>query len=157
MAKTFATNWVGVVALVVALVVAGILIYLFKKGKMQTGDISAIAGVIDKVGDVLENFGKGDSVVATFAEYAAKAVRVVEQLVKNGELEKDNELRKNEAKVIVERLALSDGVDPDVVYENEEIIDNLIEAAVNEMQTPAVEINLLNTAIESVESPPEEE
>ena len=142
MAETFATNWVGIVALVVALVVAGILIYLFKKGKMQTGDISAIAGVIDKVGDVLENFGQGDSVVGLLAEYAAKAVRVVEQLVKNGELEKDNELRKNEAKAIVEQLAVADGVDLELVYDNDETIGNLIEAAVNEMQSSAVKIEL---------------
>jgi hypothetical protein len=155
--ETLTTNWIGLAALVVALVVAGVLIYLYKRGKMQMGDLSSIAGLFDKVGDMLESFGQDDSVVSLFADYAAKAVRVVEQLVKNGELEKDNELRKNEAKVIVERLALSDGVDPDVVYENEEIIDNLIEAAVNEMQTPAVEINLLNTAIESVESPSESE
>jgi polyhydroxyalkanoate synthesis regulator phasin len=142
MAETFTANWVGIVALVVALAVAGILIYLFKKGKMQTGDISAIAGVIDKVGDVLENFGKGDSVVGLLAEYAAKAVRVVEQLVKNGELEKDNELRKNEAKAIVEQLAAADGVDLELVYDNDETIDNLIEAAVNEMQSSAVKIEL---------------
>lgn len=142
MAETFATNWVGIVALVVALVVAGILIYLFKKGKMQTGDISAIAGAIDKVGDVLENFGQGDSVVGLLAEYAAKAVHVVEQLVKNGELEKDNELRKNEAKAIVEQLAAADGVDLKLVYDNDETIGNLIEAAVNEMQSSAVKIEL---------------
>ena len=74
MAETFTANWVGIVALVAALTVAGILIYLFKKGKMQTGDISAIAEVIEKVGDVLENFGKGDSVVGLLAEYAAKAL-----------------------------------------------------------------------------------
>lgn len=155
MMETLTTNWVGIVALLVALVVAGVLIYLWKKGKMQTGDISAIAGVIDKVGDVLENFGKGDSVVATFAEYAAKAVRVVEQLVKNGELEKDNELRKNEAKEIVEQLAIADGLDYNIVYENEGTIDNLIEAAVHEMQESGVKIEFGSE--EAVESPPEEE
>jgi polyhydroxyalkanoate synthesis regulator phasin len=152
MTETFATNWIGIVALVVALAVAGILIYLFKKGKMQTGDISAIAGVIDKVGDVLENFGQGDSVVGLLAEYAAKAVRVVEQLVKNGELEKDNELRKNEAKAIVEQLAAADGVDLELVYDNDETIGNLIEAAVNEMQSSAVKIEL---GVEDTELPSE--
>ena len=155
MTETFATNWIGIVALVVALAVAGILIYLFKKGKMQTGDISAIAGVIDKVGDVLENFGQGDSVVGLLAEYAAKAVRVVEQLVKNGELEKDNELRKNEAKAIVEQLAAADGVDLELVYDNDETIGNLIEAAVHEMQESGVKIEFGSE--EAIESPPEEE
>lgn len=155
--ETLTATWVGLAALVVALVVAGVLIFLYKKGKMQTSDLTNLAGLFDKIDDVLESFGNGDSVVSLFADYAAKAVRVVEQLVKNGELEKDNELRKNEARAIVEQLALSDGVDLDVVYDNEETIDNLIEAAVNEMQTPAVEINLLDTVIEPVESPPESE
>lgn len=140
--ETLTTNWVGLVALVMALIVAGILIYLYRKGKMKTGDLTSIATMIDNVCDVLENFGQGDSIVSLFAEYAAKAVRVVEQLVKNGELEKDNELRKDSAKEIVERLALSDGVGLDVVYDNKEIIDYLIEAAVNEMQSSAVKIEL---------------
>lgn len=150
-------NWVGIAALVVALLVAGVLVYFFKKGKMNTGDLANIAGLIDKVGDVLEGAGKGDSVVSLFADYAAKAVRVVEQLVKNGELEKDNELRKNEAKAIVEQLALADGVDLDVVYENEETIGNLIEAAVNEMQSAEIEICLTGEELEAEETPPASE
>jgi hypothetical protein len=84
-------------------------------------------------------------------------VRVVEQLVKNGMLEKDNELRKNEAAAIVEQLALSDGVDQDIVNENAETIGNLIEAAVNEMQSGLVQINLVGNEEEIVESPPEAE
>lgn len=138
--ENFATNWVGIAALVTALVVAGVLIYLYKKGQMKSGDLTNIAGLIDKVADVLEGVGKGDTVVATFAEYAAKAVRVVEQLVKNGELEKDNELRKNEAKAIVEQLAFADDVDLEIVHENEDVIDSLIEAAVYEMQSTGVRI-----------------
>lgn len=139
------TNWVGIVALVVALGIAGTLVYLYKKGKMKPGDLSNIAGLIDKVGDMLEGLGKGDTVVGLFAEYASKAVRVVEQLVKNGELEKDNEVRKNEAKAIVEQLALADGVDLELVYDNEKTIDNLIEAAVNEMQSAGVNISFGET------------
>jgi len=151
------TNLVGIVALIVALGIAGVLTYLYKKGKMKTTDLSNIANLIDKVSDMLEGLGKGDSVVNLFADYAAKAVRVVEQLVKNGELEKDNELRKNEAAAIVEQLALSDGVDQDIVNENAETIGNLIEAAVNEMQSGLVQINLVGNEEEIVESPPEAE
>lgn len=146
-------NWVGIVALVVALGIAGTLVYLYKKGKMKPGDLSNIAGLIDKVGDMLEGLGKGDTVVGLFAEYAAKAVRVVEQLVKNGELEKDNEVRKNEARAIVEQLALADGVDLELVYDNEETIDNLIEAAVNEMQSAGVKIEF---GTEEIEASPSE-
>ncbi len=146
------TNLVGIVALIVALGIAGVLTYLYKKGKMKTTDLSNIANLIDKVSDMLEGLGKGDSVVNLFADYAAKAVRIVEQLVKNGELEKDNELRKNEAKAIVEQLATADGVDLELVYDNDETIGNLIEAAVNEMQSSAVKIEL---GVEDTELPSE--
>ena len=151
--ETLGTNWFGIAALVVALGIAGTLIHLYKKGKMKPVDLTNIAGLIDKVGDVLEGQGKGDSVVGLFAEYAAKAVRIVEQLVKNGELEKDNEVRKDEAKAIVEQLALADGVDLELVYDNEETIDSLIEAAVNEMQSAGVKIEF---GTEKIEASPSE-
>ena len=152
MAETLTTNWVGLVALIVALAVAGVLIYLYQKGKMKTSDLTGIATMIDKVSDVLENFGQGDSVVNILAEYAAKAVRVVEQMVKKGELEKDNQLRKEEAKMVVEQLAFSDGLGLDIVYDNSETLDHLIEAAVNEMQSSAVKIEL---GVEETEIPSE--
>ncbi len=135
------TQWIGIAALVVALVVAGVLIYLYKQGKMTAGSISSVAGLIDKVTDVLKDLGQNETLVGVLASYAAKAVRVVEQMVKNGELEKDNEVRKNEARVIVEQLALADGIDIELLYENEHTINNLIEAAVNEMQSPMVVID----------------
>ena len=62
-------------------------------------------------------------------------------MVKNGELEKDNEVRKNEARAIVEQFAIADGVDIELLYENKHTINNLIEAAVNEMQSPMVVID----------------
>lgn len=133
-------NWVGIASLVVSLGIAGIMIYMYKKGKMPESDISNIAGLIDQVTNVLNGLGKGESLVAVFAEYAAKAVRIVEQMVKNGQLEKDNEVRKCEARAIVEQLAIADGVDAEMIFTNTETIDNLIEAAVNEMQTPVVVI-----------------
>ena len=152
MAETLTTNWVGLVALIVALVVAGVLIYLYQKGKTKTSDLTGIATMIDKMSDVLENFGLGDSVVNILAEYAAKAVRVVEQMVKNGDLEKDNQLRKEAAKMVVEQLAFSDGLGLDIVYDNSETLDHLIEAAVNEMQSSAVKIEL---GVEETEIPSE--
>ena len=136
-------NWVGIASLVVSLGIAGVMIYMYKKEKMSESDISNIAGLIDQVTNVLN--GLGESLVAVFAEYAAKAVRIVEQMVKNGQLEKDNEVRKCEARAIVEQLAIADGVDAEMIFTNTETIDNLIEAAVNEMQTPvvAIEQNLM--------------
>lgn len=148
-------NWIAIAALVVSLVIAGVLIYLFKMGKMNGVDITNIAGLIDSVGQVFKGLGMNNSIVSLFAKYASEAVRVVEQLVKNGELEKDNELRKNEAREIVEQLALADGVDLNVVYENEAAIDNLIEAAVNKMQSSGLKIEFGSE--ELIESSPEVE
>lgn len=135
------TQWIGIAALVVALVVAGVLIYLYKQGKMTAGSITSVAGLIDKVTDVLQDLGQDETLIGVLASYAAKAVRVVEQMVKNGELEKDNEVRKNEARAIVEQFAIADGVDIELLYENKHTINNLIEAAVNEMQSPMVVID----------------
>lgn len=108
---------------------------------MTAGSITSVAGLVDKVTDVLKDLGQDETLVGVLASYAAKAVRVVEQMVKNGELEKDNEVRKNEARVIVEQLALADGVDIELLYQNKHTINNLIEAAVNEMQSPMVVID----------------
>ena len=135
------TQWFGIAALVVALIVAGVLIYLYKQGKMTAGSITSVAGLVDKVTDVLKDLGQDETLVGVLASYAAKAVRVVEQMVKNGELEKDNEVRKNKARVIVEQLALADGVNIELLYQNKHTINNLIEAAVNEMQSPMVVID----------------
>jgi len=135
------TQWIGIVALAVALIVAGVLIYLYKQGKMTSGSISSVSALIDKVTEVLRDLGQDDTPVGVLADYAAKAVRVVEQMVKNGQLEKDDALRKDRAKMIVEKLALADGVDMELLYQNEEIVDDLIEAAVHDMQETDVNIS----------------
>lgn len=139
-------NWIAVVALVASLGVAGALIFLYKKGAVQHNDLTNIGTMINSVVSMLKGMGKDDSVVSMFAEYAAKAVRVVEQMVKNGEIEKDNALRKGVAHQTIVQLALADGIDMDVVDENENVIDVLIEAAVNEMQDSHMEL-VLNTEI----------
>lgn len=135
------TQWTGIAALVVALVVSGVLIYLYSQGKLSSGSISGFGALIDKLTQVLQELGQSDSIVGVLAVYAAKAVRVVEQMVKNGELEKENTVRKNAAKVIVEQLALADGVDVSLIYDNERTIDTLIEAAVHEMQNTGLNIS----------------
>lgn len=135
------TQWTGITALIVALMAAGVLIYLYTRGKMTSGSITSVAALIDKVVEVLKELGQDKSLVGMLASYAAKAVRIVEQMVKNGELEKDNEIRRNEARIIVEQLALADGVDIELLYQNEHTINNLIEAAVNEMQSPMAVID----------------
>lgn len=142
------TQWIGIAALVVALFVAGVLIYLYKQGKIGAGSITGMAELIEKVTDVLKDLGQNETVVGVLAGYAAKAVRVVEQMVKNGQLEKDDALRKDRAKMIVEELALADGVDMNLLYKNERIVDNLIEAAVHDMQHGGVNISFGEAVVE---------
>ncbi len=135
------TQWIGIVALAVALIVAGVLIYLYKQGKMTSGSISSVAALIDKMTEVLRNLGQDDTLVGVLSDYAAKAVRIVEQMVKNGQLEKDDTLRKEQAKMIVEKLALADGADMELLHQNGEVVDDLIEAAVHDMQETGVSIS----------------
>ena len=59
---------------------------------------------------------------------------------------------KEEAKMVVEQLVFSDGPGLDIVYDNSETLDHLIEAAVNEMQSSAVKIEL---GVEETEIPSE--
>lgn len=139
-------NWMAIAALVASLGVAGALIFLYKRGAVQHNDLTNIGTMINSVVSMLKGMGKDDSVVSMFAEYAAKAVRVVEQLVKNGEIEKDNAIRKGIAHQTIVQLALADGVGLETIDENEGVIDVLIEAAVNEMQNSHMEL-VLNTEI----------
>lgn len=135
-------DFVSIAALVASLVVVGLLVYGYKKGVMKQTDLTNIGVLIDTATTMLKGLDKKNGVVTMFATYAAKAVHVVEQLVKNGELEKDNELRKNMAHQTVTKLALADGVDVDILMKNEDVIDVLIEAAVNEMQRNQLDVNI---------------
>ena len=143
--ETIGMNWADIAALIVALAAAGAMIYLFKTGKLQASALTGIAGLMEQLGHVLEDTGNSGSIVKLFADYAAKAVRVVEQLVKNGELEKDNALRKQEAMSLVETMAVADGMSYTQVHENKALIADQIEATVNEMQADALMITLEET------------
>lgn len=128
-------NVFSIAALVVALVIAGGLIWFYKNGTLQKTDLTNIGKLVDSVMTLAHGIVKDDTVVSVFTSYAAKAVRIVEQLVKNEELEKDNALRKSVAHKTVEQLARADGVDEQLITDNTEVIDSLIEAAVNEMRS----------------------
>lgn len=127
-------NWTLVTCLSVALTVAGMLIYLYKQGLLPEKTLTSMAALTEKLTEVLKDMGT-HTVVASLSEYAAKAVRVVEQMVKNGQIEKDNEVRKQKARCIVESLALVDGADLRMVERNMDAVNDLIEAAVHEMQS----------------------
>lgn len=123
-------EWVEMGLLAITMVLAAVLTYLFIKGRADASDMGALAGLAEKFAGVISAIGSGDSLIAKLAEYAAEAVRAVEQMVKSGQLEKDDNVRKNEARAIIETLALKDGWDADEISECREAIDVIIEAEV---------------------------
>lgn len=123
-------EWAEMGLLAITMVLAAVLTYLFIRGRADTSDMGALAGLAEKFTGIISAIGSGDSLVAKLAEYAAEAVRAVEQMVKSGQLEKDDEVRKNEARAIIEMLALKDGWDADGISECREAIDAIIEAEV---------------------------
>ncbi|MGN1369362.1 MAG: hypothetical protein ACI4WX_10865 [Aristaeellaceae bacterium] len=127
-------NWILITCLSIALTVAGMLIYLYKHGLLPEKTLTSMAALTEKLTEMLKDMGT-HTVVASLSEYAAKAVRVVEQMVKNGQIEKDNEARKQKARCIVQSLALVDGADLDMIERSMDAVNDLIEAAVNEMQS----------------------
>ena len=52
-------NWVGIASLVVSLGIAGVMIYMYKKGKMPESDISNIAGLIRPGDECFERARQG--------------------------------------------------------------------------------------------------
>ena len=92
------TDPVSIIALCLALITAGVLILLFKK---RIIDEKAIEGV----GQVLDGIP-----ISEGPEYAKIAVHAVEQLVKNGKIDRDDETRKNKAMAMVETAAKVDGL-----------------------------------------------
>ena len=117
------TDPVSIIALVVALIVAGVLIFLFKKSLI---DQNAIAGV----GQVLDGIPAAEgSAFALIRNYAKVAVRTVEQLVKNGTIPRENTARKDAAMNMVEAAAKTDGLAYGAA--EMEVADMCIEAEVN--------------------------
>ena len=111
-----------IVALVVALLVAGVIILLYKKRVIDEGAIAGMGQVLDGI-PVEEG-----SPFEMIRNYARVAVRTVEQLVKNGTISRDDKARKDAAMNIVEAAAKVDGL-PYGAAEIE-IADNCVEAEV---------------------------
>ncbi len=127
-------EWTEIVAIALSLLFAGLLIVALRRKVISQSDITNLSGLIDAAYDFLKGLNVDSATVAQFAEYARSAVRAVEQLVKTGQIEKDNKVRVDAASEMVEQLAIADGIGEGVVADNEKIIRLLIEAEVNEMQ-----------------------
>ena len=119
------TDPVSIIALVVALNVAGVLIVLFKKSVIDEGAIAGVGQMLDGI-PVVEG-----TPFAMIRNYAKIAVRTVEQLVKNGTIPRDDKTRKDAAMNIVEAAAKIDGL-PFGAAEME-VANHCVEAEVYEL------------------------
>ena len=116
------------IALAVSLVLAGALFLMNKKGIIKGETLTTVNEVIDKA----EQLFPPGSVVALFAYYASEAVHAVEQLVKKGEVEKDDAARKTAASESVKEFAAADGmVLTDVEWK---VVNTLIEGQIDKQR-----------------------
>lgn len=113
-----------IISIGIGVIVAGLIVVLYKLGKIDAGSISTVGALIDSA-DVLINGKEVDLIM----KYARIAVRTVEQMAKNGTISNDNEEKKETAVALVNEMCIKDNVDIDM-----ELSDNLIEAAVHEMK-----------------------
>lgn len=118
----------SILGLVAFAVVAVLLIVLWKKGLLTADALNALGDLVDGV--ILP----GDGPVGTLAYYARLAVRAVEQLVKSGQLEKDDEIRREKALELVEEYAAASG--PALTDKEISTVRSLIEAEVYELRHP---------------------
>lgn len=114
---------IAIIALVISALVAAALVYLYKRGILSEPAITAVGSLIDGI-----DFD--NSFLATLAYYCGLAVKAVDQLVKSGQIPKDDEARKNKALDYVQNYAAVDGYE--LTDEDREAIGSLIEAKVYE-------------------------
>lgn len=86
-----------------ALLIVG-LVLLYKKGYLNDKAVSKLA---ETVKELPKDYG--NSFVNALRWYCQLAVDAVDQLVRNGTVEKDNDIRKDWALDIVEKFAILDG------------------------------------------------
>lgn len=95
---------VSIIALVVALIVAGTLIFLVSRKYITVEAIEGADKVLDGI-PVIE-----DSTFAKIRDYSRIAVKTVEQLVKTGVIPREDQARKDAAMNIIENAAKVDGL-----------------------------------------------
>ena len=98
------TDPVSIIAFCLALIVAIILIVLFKRRVIDAGDITGTAEIMEGI-----PLPEGGGAFSLIVSYARIAVRAVEQLVKNGTIQRDDKARKEAAMNMVEAAAKTDG------------------------------------------------
>ena len=119
-------NTMTLVALAVAAVIGFTLLILIVKKVIRKETVEGIADVIREMPVTM-----GSGLFGKIYEYSRAAVLAVEQLVKTGEIEKEDEARKAEAMKIVKKAAKVDDV-PFGAAESE-MASLCIEAAVQQL------------------------
>ncbi len=119
-------NTITLVTLAVAAVIGFALLILIVKKVIRKETLESIADVIR---DMPVTMGSG--LLGKIYEYSRAAVLTVEQLVKTGKVDPDDDTRKNEAMRIVEKAARVD----DVPFgaDESEMASACIEAAVQQL------------------------
>ena len=123
---TMDNNTMTIIALAVAVLVGFALLVLYMKKVIRKDTLEQI---VETVKDMPVTMGSG--LFGKIYEYSRAAVLAVEQLVKTGEIEKEDEARKAEAMKIVEKAAKVDDV-PFGAAESE-MASLCIEAAVQQL------------------------
>lgn len=120
------TGDMTMIALAVAVIIAFLIMILIQKKiiKKETFD-----GITEVIKDMPVTMGSG--LVGKIYEYSRAAVLAVEQLVKKGELEPDDEIRKNKAMLIVADAARVDDVPFGI--DEQKLASDYIEANVHEL------------------------
>ena len=120
------TDPVSIIAFCLALIVAVLLIVLFKKRIIDDGDITGTGEILQAI-----PVPEGSGAFGLIVQYAKIAVSAVEQLVHNGIIKPDNASRKNAAMNMVAAAAKIDGVPYGA--EEMEVADYCVEAEVQQL------------------------
>lgn len=114
------------IACIVALIIGVVTYLLISRGAIRKETISAVADILESLS------GSGGDIFSKIMAYSEMAVLAVEQMVKKGELEKNDDIRKAQAMTIVQTAAHNDGIEMDGgdIYE----ADMCIEACVQRMK-----------------------
>ena len=120
------TGDMTMIALAVAVIIAFLIMILIQKKIIKK---ETFEGITEVIKDMPVTMGSG--LVGKIYEYSRAAVLAVEQLVKKGELEPDDEIRKNKAMLIVADAARLDDVPFGI--DEQKLASDYIEANVHEL------------------------
>ena len=120
------TGDMTMIALAVAVIIAFLIMILIQKKIIKK---ETFEGITEVIKDMPVTMGRG--LVGKIYEYSRAAVLAVEQLVKKGEIEPDDEIRKNKAMLIVADAARVDDVPFGI--DEQKLASDYIEANVHEL------------------------